>query len=230
MNLNDTGYQTECRRCGTCCAKGGPALHKDDLPLLADGKIAKEHLYTLRRGEIARHIDDRLMPLEHEIIKVKGRNDGTWACMFYDSRQRACTIYSDRPVECQALRCWDLTDFNRVMARRYIQRRDLIENGGDIEKLVEVHEERCAYGALQEAIRALRGPMADTAADRVLDILRYDHTLRSIVPERLNLDRNMLDFFFGRPLSATIRTFGLEVQRKKNGFVLVPLEPQEPPE
>lgn len=224
MPLKDTGRQTECRRCGTCCVKGGPALHREDAALLAQGKIAKSHLYTLRAGEIARNTDDRLMPLEGEIIKVKGRGDDTWACRFYDDDAGACRIYSDRPAECQALKCWDPTEIRSVMARPYLRRGDLLDDEGDIRKIMDVHETRCNYEELQAAVQGLRGSQADRAATRILDMLRYDHVVRSLVPERLNLNPNTLDFYFGRPLSVTIRMFGFQVRQDRNGFTLKPLD------
>ncbi|MBW2174972.1 MAG: YkgJ family cysteine cluster protein, partial [Deltaproteobacteria bacterium] len=52
--------------------KGGPTLHEDDAALFAKGVLEKIHVYTLRKGEVIRNIDDTLMVLEGEMIKIKG--------------------------------------------------------------------------------------------------------------------------------------------------------------
>ena len=88
--------------------------------------MERSHVYTLRKGEVVRNVDDTLMALEHEIIKIKGQVEA-WTCMFYDDDQNACRIYDHRPLECQALKCWDLRGFKEVMARQCLQRRDLIK-------------------------------------------------------------------------------------------------------
>lgn len=43
--------RTHCRRCGTCCEKGGPALHTDDRMLIENGHIPARYLFTIREGE-----------------------------------------------------------------------------------------------------------------------------------------------------------------------------------
>jgi Fe-S-cluster containining protein len=230
MWLKETGPHTECHRCGTCCVKGGPALHREDAVLLIEGKIAVSHLYTLREGEFARNTEDRLVPVEGEIVKIKGRGDGTWTCRFYDDEAGACRIYTDRPAECRALKCWDATEIRLVMGRPYLRREDLVGDEKDIRAVMDVHEKRCTYKDLRAAVQALGGPQGDRAATRILDALRYDHVVRSLVPERLDLAPDTLDFYFGRPLSVTIRMFGLEVRQNHNGFTLQPLNGGSPGE
>lgn len=65
--------QTGCRRCGTCCEKGGPSLHLADKPLVVDGQIPARCLFTLRKGERVRdNVAGTLVPLEREIVKIRG--------------------------------------------------------------------------------------------------------------------------------------------------------------
>lgn len=45
--------QPSCRRCGTCCIKGGPSLHREDLPLVEEGRIRVQDLVCIRSGEMA---------------------------------------------------------------------------------------------------------------------------------------------------------------------------------
>ena len=79
----EAASRKECIRCGTCCIKGGPTLHEDDAALFTRGVLEKRHVYTLRKGELVRHIDDSLMTLEREMIKIKGTGEA-WSCVFYN--------------------------------------------------------------------------------------------------------------------------------------------------
>mgnify|MGYP006303270919 CR=1 FL=1 len=217
----DKRKQTVCRRCGTCCLKGGPALHTEDLPLLTGKIITPRHLYTVRTGEIVRNIDDRLMPLEQEIVKIKGDGEETWACTFYDSNKQACRIYAHRPVECRALQCWDPGPLRRAMALPYIHRSMLLGREDELFKVLIAHEQRCAYPIMEKAVRALEGRTAHQAVEHILDILHYDHVVRTVVPKRLTLDPDTVDFFFGRPMRKTLRMYGLTVRQEGDNFRLV---------
>lgn len=214
--------RTHCIRCGTCCMKGGPTLHEEDAPMFAKDVLKRPHVYTLRKGEVVRNIDDNLMVLEREIIKIKGQGEA-WSCMFYDKDQSACKIYKDRPVECRALKCWDLRGFDEVMAKPCLQRRDLIKPGDGILKIIGAHEQRCAYETLESAVKGLQGYDSDKAVEKILDLLQYDHYIRQFFGERLKLDANVMDFIFGRPLTSTIRMFGLCVKQEGDNFILEPV-------
>ncbi|HID29492.1 MAG TPA: YkgJ family cysteine cluster protein [Desulfobacterales bacterium] len=213
--------RTHCIRCGTCCMKGGPTLHEEDTTLFTKGILKTSHVYTLRKGEVVRNIDDTLFVLEQEIIKIKGQGE-VWSCMFYDTNQRACGIYEQRPVECRALKCWDLRDFNEAMAEPRLQRRDLVKPDDGILKIIDNHDQRCAYETMELAVKELQGPNSGKAVGEILDLLRYDHHMRPLLEEKLKVDPNAMDFFFGRPLTTTIRMFGLCVKQEGGGFLLVP--------
>ena len=203
--------------------KGGPTLHEEDARLFAKGILKKSRVYTLREGEVVRNIDDTLMILEQEMIKIKGQGV-TWTCMFYDGDQQVCKIYENRPAECQALKCWDLRELQEVMARPRLKRMDLIEPGDGILKIIGAHEHKCSYGALGSAVKKLGGSDSEKEAEKVLDILKYDYELRPLLAERLNMDPMTMDFFFGRHLTTTIRMFGLCVRQEGDAFLLSPIE------
>ena len=222
IDNNPPTSQTRCHRCGTCCLKGGPALHTDDFFLLREGIVDTGHLYTLRKGEIVRNTDNQLIPLHHEVIKIKGEGENTWACTFYDSKKKACRIYADRPLECRTLKCWDPGDLRQAMTRPYIQRKDLLDEEGELHRVIIAHEKRCAYQMMENAIRALQGPQPHKAVDQILSALHYDHVVRSLIPEKLKLNPDTMDFFFGRPLTTTIRMYNLEVRQEGGDFRLVP--------
>lgn len=204
--------------------KGGPTLHEEDRILFANGVLHKNEIYTLRKGEIVRNIDDTLIVLDKEMIKIKGQRK-SWACMFYDDTERACTIYENRPAECRALKCWeDPKQFKKVMARPHLQRKDLIKSDDGILKIIEAHEQKCSYTALRSAVKDLGGPHPEKAVEKILDLIQYDYYLRPLLEEKFNIDPNEMDFFFGRPLTTTIIMFGLCVRKKGDTFVLAPAE------
>jgi Fe-S-cluster containining protein len=211
--------RTHCIRCGICCMKGGPTLHEEDALLFTKHVLDKTQVYTLRKGEVVRNIDDTLMILEGEMIKIKGQGE-SWSCMFYDEDDNACRIYQDRPVECRALECWNLGGLKEVMARPCLQRMDLLNPGDCILKIMKAHEEKCDYATLDAAIKALKGPDSAKAADKILDLLQYDDYLRPFLIDKLGMDPNAMDFFFGRPMSSTIRMYGLCVKEEGHNLVL----------
>ena len=223
MPDREEASRTHCIRCGTCCMKGGPTLHEEDAILFSKGVLKRKHVYTLRKSEVVRNIDDALMVLEQEIIKIKGQGEA-WSCMFYDDDQRACGIYTHRPLECRALKCWDLRGFKKVMARPCLQRSDLIKPDDGILKIISAHDQRCAYETLESAVRGLEGPDPDKAVGSIVALLQYDHYIRPFLTEKLKVDPNAMDFFFGRPLTTTIRMFGLCVKQEGDTFLLAPAE------
>lgn len=217
--------RTHCIRCGTCCVKGGPTLHKEDAVLLAKSILTEKDVYTLRKGEVVRDLDDRLIELKNEIVKIKGKRD-TWTCLFFDGDHKACTIYRDRPLECRALKCWDLSEFQQALAKPHLQRHDVLDGNDGLLKLITTHETRCGYHILKAAAQAAEGPDLQAGVEQILDLLRYDDFMRPFLMGKLSLDPAAMDFFFGRPLAKTIGMFGLHVQQQGDTYTLVPVEPQ----
>lgn len=218
--------QTECIRCGTCCMKGGPALHQEDAVLFKKGVLSRRRVYTLRKGEAVRNFDETVMELEGEIIKVRGRKN-SWTCSFFDGIEQGCAIYTDRPLECRALRCWDHRNLQTAMKKPYLQREHLIDKNDGIIKLIAAHEQRCGYDALKSAVREVEGPNPEQGVEKVLDLLEYDDFMRPFLIEKLQLDPASMDFLFGRPLTTTIHMFGLQVKTEGKNRILVPLEKKE---
>ena len=199
-----------CRRCGTCCKKGGPALHVEDRDLVESGRIPLRDLYTIRRGELVRdNVRGTLQPLDAEIIKIKARQTESWTCRFYDDPDSNCRIYASRPIECRALQCWDTREIERIYATGRLQRKDLLGKLESLWDLIEDHDRRCSYETLGRLIRRIKEDGNQADADNVLEILQYDAEFRNLVIERGNLDPEMLDFLLGRPLEETIHQFGI---------------------
>ncbi len=192
--------QTQCRRCGTCCRKGGPALHRADGPLVERGAVPLKHLYTLRKEELAwENVRGGVVPLETEIVKIKEK-EGERACRYFNEAEKGCIIYENRPLECRVLKCWDTREIERIYRRERLCRQDLLSGVTGLWDLVTSHEKECGLAR----IRGLRPD--ERAADRqaLSRIIAYDREMRRLVTERSNMEPEILDFLLGRPLSLII--------------------------
>lgn len=212
----------QCQRCGTCCEKGGPALHREDQPLVEAGHIPAHCLFTIRRGELAQdNVQGILVPMTGELIKIKGQK-GRWTCCFYDHDHQECGIYAHRPLECRVLNCQDTRQIEAVYAADRLTRKDLLVKVQGVWELVEDHDNRCSYDGLREQVdqgivaRQLKMEAA------ILEIMRYDAHLRQLATEKGGLEAGMLDFIFGRPLAETIGMFDLRLVKEKGRYRLIP--------
>ena len=205
-----------CRRCGTCCQKGGPALHEQDRDLVEKGRIPLKDLYTIRSGEWVRdNVCGTLQRLDAEIIKVKARKPDERVCRFFDEPGSSCRIYTHRPIECRTLQCWDTVRLERMYTTGRLGRKDLLGNLEGLWDLVQEHDRRCRYDVIDRLARRLKTDGRQTDADELGEILLYDAELRKLVVEKTGLDEQMLDFLLGRPLAQTLRQFGIRLERGK---------------
>jgi Fe-S-cluster containining protein len=189
-----------CRRCGTCCRKGGPAFHLADRPLIEKGTIPLRHLFTIRKGERAKDpIRGVVRPVSTELIKLKG-SANTWTCTFFNERDLSCRIYTDRPLECRLLKCWDTTDVEEITDRECLTRRHLLEGVTGLWDLVAEHEVRCSCEKLAEMMAHFKKEGQKKTEKAIAEILNYDRHLRRLVVEKSRIDPEILDFLFGRPL------------------------------
>ena len=213
---------TTCRRCGTCCQKGGPALHREDRALVETGRIPAAQLYTIRKNERVRdNVRNNLVPAAADIIKIKGR-DRTWTCAFYDPERRGCRIYAHRPLECRVLKCWDTRDIERLYDRERLARRDLVGTVKGLWDLICDHDDRCDHACLEKLVRAVVHEKAPSALADITQMVVYDRELRSLVVEKGHAPADMLDFLFGRALTRTIQTLGVTLVQRGNQFMLKP--------
>jgi Fe-S-cluster containining protein len=213
-----------CRRCGTCCRKGGPGLHLEDRELVDAGKIPLSHLLTLRQGEpVYDNVSDCIAPAVTDIIRIKSVQDGRSDCAFYDPAKKGCRIYHHRPCECDALQCWDTRKIEAVYNCRRLTRRHLLCDVAGLWDLVAHHQERCDYAHVAElADRIRQRRQAEAAEKELLELVRFDGHLREISLERSKMDPGMLDFLFGRPLSFTIKLFQLKINKTDSGYGIEP--------
>jgi Fe-S-cluster containining protein len=209
-----------CKRCGTCCRKGGPSFHRADRALIESGTIPARCLYTIRKGEMAYdNVRQCLEPVGSDIIKIKGKG-AEWTCLFLDEAQSACTIYENRPVECRALKCWDTEEIEALYARKRLKREDLLADIEGLWDLIKDHQERCNYDTIYALTKAIEGEDAQGARQKLAELVKFDAEIRKLAVARGGLDAEMLDFLFGRPLSQTLKYVGLEVLWEDGKLVL----------
>jgi Fe-S-cluster containining protein len=211
MNPPSNESISDCRRCGTCCKKGGPTLHAQDRKLVENGAIPLRYLVTIRRGEIVRDPEGgNLIRADSEMIKLKGSGAG-WTCILFDESENRCTEYDRRPTECRAMACWDTTDIRKAMASPRLCRRDLLSGVEGLWDLIEDHEQRCSV--LQVAL--LSEPIcggSEKAGKDLMEMLGYDRALRDLLVGK-GTDPDHLEFFLGRPLDRLLDGFGLRLVR-----------------
>jgi Fe-S-cluster containining protein len=211
----------ECKRCGTCCEKGGPSFHMADKELIEKGGIHTRDLYTIRKGEkVHDNVMDGFITADSDIIKIKGQDD-TWTCRFYDMENKACTIYANRPLECRVLKCWDTKDIQALYNKERLKREDLLKEIEGLWSLILDHGQRCSYEKMTMAMKGLEGSSQEAAVAVIMEMVRYDMEIRKLVVEKGNMEAGMTDFLFGRPLTKTIRMYGYRIKIADGKYSLV---------
>lgn len=218
-----TPASAACRQCGTCCRKGGPALHREDRHLVMDGLIPAEALYTIRAGEpVQDNVAGQRSYAAADIIKIKGKGDD-WCCRFLDDESSRCTIYDRRPAECKALQCLDTRAIEALYHRERLARKDLLEGTQGLWELIVDHDQRCAY----HTIRSLAGQLSSDTPNQAVTgsaitaMVKYDESLRHLLVENGHAPAAMLEFLLGRPLIATLHGFHIKVERTAGRIRLV---------
>jgi Fe-S-cluster containining protein len=183
----------------------------EDQQLVLSGQIPAVHLFTIRKGEWVRdNIKNVLCQTPAEIIKIKGHKDH-WACTFLDSDHLNCTIYDRRPLECRMLQCWDTDPLQKIYENGRLSRRDLFISTKGIWDLITSHQLECDYERIQRLADRIRGDNSAAALEQLDYILRYDANIRILASEKAQVDPGLCDLLFGRPVSVTLKMFGLKV-------------------
>jgi len=199
-----------CKRCGTCCKKGGPSFHMEDRRLIDKGLIPGSDVFTIRKGEPAlENVQDRLIATNTDIIKIKGKS-GSWECRYYNSRNRGCLIYENRPKECRALDCENTGPIEALYTAPHLTRRDLLFGVQGIWELIEDHQNRCDYQTILKLQERIKTHSDRTAKGRIWEMVAYDRQIRRTLIEN-SVAPEMMDFLFGRPLTVTLPPLGIQV-------------------
>ncbi len=205
----------ECIRCGTCCMKGGPALHDEDKQIIDQGDIPLTALYTIRKGELARdNVSGGMIRLHAEIIKIKSRPDSS-ACIYFNDTDASCKIYDNRPVECRTLECWNTKKIESIYAQNRLTRCLVLKTVEWLTDLVQTHEAECSLDRIQVLVKN-RESGDSTATCGLSEIINYDFHLRNLAAEKGKIAPDMHDFLFGRPLSELFsHQFGVKIEKSK---------------
>lgn len=205
--------QTECKRCCTCCAKGGPALHKEDLDLIKSGKLHGKFLFTIREGEPAEdNVKGGLIQVKTDIIKIKSK-DGMEACLYANFSNNQCSIYDDRPIECRVLKCWDTAEIEELYNKDRLTRKDIIGDIQGLWELVEDHQQKCSFSKVKQIIDESQGKIHGERLEQLLEIVQYDISIRALVLEKTDTDPNLIPFLFGTPMQSILRKLGIEFKQ-----------------
>jgi Fe-S-cluster containining protein len=173
--------------------------------LVENGPVHTRHLYTIRKGELARdQIRGGLIRVESELIKIKGRGR-SWTCLFLDEDSDRCRIYAHRPLECRELECWDTARIEQVYDRGRLSRRALLSGLPGRWELIEDHERRCGYDRIRGWLQSMNGPHAQEARARLSESQAYDAELRKLLVARGCVEPGQLDFLLGRPVEMVLR-------------------------
>jgi Fe-S-cluster containining protein len=156
-----------------CRAAADLALHLEDQELVESGEIALSDLFTIRQGEPAfDNITHTIAPAVTDIIMVKGLPDSRPHCCYFDYASKGCRIYAHRPLECQALECWDTRAVENIYSVRRLTRRHLLSKVEGLWPLVQDHQDKCDYGYIDELATNLKRTNTATAAmDELLDLI-----------------------------------------------------------
>jgi Fe-S-cluster containining protein len=209
---------TRCMQCGTCCRKGGPALHGEDKKILLAGHIPRERLITIRKGEWAfSPLSGRLEAVQKELIKITGKGKG-WVCCFYDDQQTSCTIYSHRPLECRLLQCWDTEQLLSVIGKDTLTRADLISADDPIMTFIETHEKECSLQVAEDLFSILQKKNDDSPSlAKLTTLIHKDLSIRSRAISEFGLSLEAELFLFGRPLFKILSARGFQFMNTITG-------------
>jgi Fe-S-cluster containining protein len=192
--------------------------------LIEKGIILSKYLYTIREHELCYdNVKGSILPAASDIIKIKAQKDSL-TCIFFNEKENACRVYDNRPLECQALKCWDTREIESIYSKNRLTRKNLLSNVEGLWGLVEDHQKRCSYEKLTLFIDSLKKHKKDTELKGILDIIKYDAQIRELVVQKGGLDPEMTDFIFGRPITETIRMYGFKIKKQDGNYRLIPID------
>ncbi len=200
-------HQKECKRCGTCCENGGPALHSQDLPLIKKGLLSIEDLITIRKGELVHNpVTNSIEPVKTEFLKIKGTK-GSWACTFYDKNGNGCTRYDARPLSCGVLKCWDTKESLKLAGKDFLSRLDVLKENNPMRERLIAHELLFPLPDL----KAISHPSKKTVK-KLERICNKDIAYRIKTVGELHLSVAQEMFYFGRPIFELLIPLGFTIR------------------
>ncbi len=222
-----------CTRCGQCCRKGGPLLHREDVYLLDEGHLNFAQLVTLRVGELIHDpIAQKLQPLEHEVIKIAGTNapQYPWHCVLHNAE--GCGLHPLRPAQCRALFCAQPEELQHMYTEGRLTRQDIFTSSPATDgwlALTQAYEEECALSPLISLVETvfLRSELdmeimdnayiVEAAEEKILQCIRYDLAFRDLCVQKAGIKPEILSCLLGRPVHIFLRSLGVTVHSDKQG-------------
>ncbi len=230
-----------CRRCGTCCQKGGPALHVQDLHLFdGPGALSLAMVLTLRPGEQA--FDQprgRLLPLAAEVLKLRGAQSPNseritggsgWACALLQQPGNACALYERRPAECRSLSCLDTAPLAAMYEVDRLTRADLLPAGHGLLAVMAEHEALVSVARIAPLAVALHagGQESLDAQEELTRMALADRAFRKGLAERANIGPEFHEFFLGRDAATLFAVAGLTLRADARTGLRVQADPLGP--
>ena len=203
----------KCKRCGTCCEKGGPILHHQDLQFLQKNLLSLSNLMVIRQGELAYDpVFDDVVPTEVEMIKIVGAGK-SWECPFHKkvAGQSECSIHRDRPLECSLLKCWDTSEITAMIGKDCLSRFDLLGQANPMLPEIKEHEYRCNYGLLWSAVNQVRSGDEGAVAN-LENIMVADLTIRQSLIAEFDLSLAQELFYLGTPMFRGVKEPGISIE------------------
>ncbi len=216
---------THCKRCGTCCIKGGPTLHEADLPLIHNHRLTPHDLITIRLGEpVFSPLSNNIEPARTELIKVAGQND-SWACHFFDQTQKLCGIYAHRPLECGLLQCWEPSTLTNIIYQHCLSRKDIVPAEDELWELIGIQETHCAFAQIAALTTEFAEGKDQTCLTEIARVVTLDLKIRqrAIHQRRLRIAEELL--FFGRPLFKSLTFYQLTFTEGPQGLTVMSKSP-----
>ena len=212
---------SQCKQCGTCCRKGGPALHQEDREILRTGQIELKHLVTIRKGEMAfSPLTDTPQAIDRELIKTAGSNSD-WTCCFYNEQTSGCTIYESRPLECRLLQCWDTAPLEAVINKDTLSRTDIIESDDPILEFIKAHEQACPCSRVTSLAAGLsKSAAGESILAELTELVRLDLQIRARAVTAFNIPVAVELFYFGRPVFVLLSPYGIKIHEDQAGIHL----------
>jgi len=209
----------QCKRCGTCCRQGGPALHLDDLPLIEKKLLSFDQLVTIRLGEPAYDpLSGKVEPSRFEFIKIKGEGN-SWSCLFFNQADNGCSIYRTRPLECRLLFCRDTGPLTDLIGKNLLSRQTLLPEDDPVLTLLERHEKECP--CLQVDKLLTDAPEINEDIIRQLnELVARDLAVRDVFLRTFPARHAEELFFFGRPLFLVLAPYGFRLVENGSGVSL----------
>lgn len=211
--------KAECRRCGTCCRQGGPALHGEDRTLIDEGVLPVHQLVAVRYHEPSLDpLRDEILPSRSEFLKIRGQA-ASWTCTYFNDDETGCSIYRTRPLECRLLFCRETVPLEEVLGKDLLTRRELLAADDPVLALMQQLDDDCSYELVNDL---LIGPKSKTVevVEKLSSLVRLDLAVRDNFLNIFSARQAEELFLFGRPLFMVLLPYGFQLMEGPGGVSL----------